>query len=421
MTDGDRRRVVVTGVGPICALGVGREQVWSSAVAGRNGAREITRFDASEFRTRFACEVDFDPTDFMDKRLARRSDPMSHMALVGGQLAVADADLPSPGDEASLRTGVVVASGGGGGSLREAQHKISRDRGPDRVNPFTIPHTIANTPAALVAGALGMRGPNFSTTTACAAGTDAVGSALEIIRRDEADVMLAGGVDALVTPLWVAGFDAMTVLSRRAGEDVGSKPFDVDRDGFLIGEGGGVLVLETAEHALERGAKILCEVAGYGASADAHHLTDPDPSGIAQARAIRACMDDAGIEGGDIGYINAHGGSSQPGDPAEIAAIVSSLGAEAASGVHVSATKSMHGHCLGGAGGIEASLTVLALTEGILPPTTGLTTTDASCEGVTHIACEAHTADVDVALSLSFGLGGQNAALCFRRWQPDEA
>ena len=409
-------RVVVTGVGPVCALGLGRDEVWSAAVAGECGGRAITRFDTDGYRVQMACETDLDPTDFMDRRLARRADPMSHIALAAARLAVEDAGLTIPGGEASLRHGVIFASGGGGAALREEQHRVYLERGADRVNPFVIPHTIANTPAALIAAEHGMRGPNFSTTTACAAGSDAIGAAAATIRRGEADVMIAGGSDALVTPLYVAGFDAMRVLSRR-NEDPSraARPFDEERDGFLIGEGGAALILETEEGAAARGAEPICELAGYGASADAYHATDPDPTGVAQARAIRACLDDGDVAPDDVGYVSTHGGGSQPGDPAEIAAIAGALGPDVAAGVPVSATKSMHGHCMGGTGALEAALTALAIHDEQLPPTINLERPARECEGVEHIAGAARRARVDVALSTSFGLGGQNAVLCLRR------
>lgn len=409
-------RIVVTGLGPVCSLGLGRDDVWDAAINGRSGAREITRFDTDGFRVHVACETDIEAEDFMDRRLARRSDPMSHIALAAARLAIDDADLGRPDEQASLRQGVIFASGGGGAALREEQHRVYLERGADRVNPFTIPHTIANTPAALIAAEFGLRGPNFSTTTACAAGADAIGVAVATIRRGDADVMVAGGSDALVTPLFVAGFDAMRVLSRRNDDPVhAARPFDRDRDGFLIGEGGAALVLETEERARGRGAEIICEIAGYGASADAHHTTDPDPTGTAQGRAITACLASAGITPAEVGYINTHGGGSQPGDPAEIAAITGALGPEVAANIAVSGTKSMHGHCMGGTGALEASLTALALTHGILPPTINLENPAEGCGGVRHVAGEARQEQVDVALSTSFGLGGQNTVLCLTR------
>lgn len=410
------RSVVVTGVGPVCSLGLGRAEVWAAAIRGQSGAGEITRFDTDGFRVRMACETELEPEDFMDRRLARRSDPMSHLALAAARLAIEDAGLERPDERASLRHGVIFASGGGGAALREEQHRVYLDRGADRVNPFTIPHTIANTPAALIAAEFGMRGPNFSTTTACAAGADAIGAAAETIRRGEADVMIAGGSDALVTPLFVAGFDAMRVLSRRNDDPArAARPFDRDRDGFLIGEGGAALVLETRERARERGAAVICEIAGYGASADAHHTTDPDPSGASQGRAIRACLDSADISPAEVGYVNTHGGGSQPGDPAEVAAIVGALGADVAARTPVSATKAMHGHCMGGTGALEAVLTGLAIHDGVLPPTINLDRVAEGCDAVTHIAGEARHESVDYALSTSFGLGGQNTVLCLAR------
>jgi 3-oxoacyl-[acyl-carrier-protein] synthase II len=290
------------------------------------------------------------------------------------------------------------------------------ERGPDRVSPFAIPLSVANMGAGQVSIELGLRGPVTAICTACAAGTDAVGTATDIIRRGDARVMLAGGADTLISPYFVAGFDAMRVLSHRNDDPAGAaRPFDRDRDGFLVGEAGAVLVLEPLEDARARGADIVCELAGYGASADAYHLTDPDPTGEPQALSVVAAIRDAGVSPDEIDHVNAHGGASRPGDPAEVRVLQRALGEEAASRVAVSATKSMHGHCMGATGALEAAITALALREGVVPPTINLHELDPECVGVDHVANEARRADIRVAMSTSFGLGGHNAALVLTR------
>ncbi len=411
----NRPRVVVTGIGIVCGLGVGHEACFSAAVAGRSSGGPITHFDTTGFGATIACEArDFRVEDFMDHRSARRADRITHLGMAAARLAVDDTGLVIEGE--GRRAGVIIGAGTGGNAVREEQHRVMLERGPDRVSPFTIPHSISNMPCAAVAMEFGMRGPVFATVTACAAGTDAIGTAASIIRRGDADVMLAGGADAMITPLWVAAFDAMRVLSHRSDDPASAaRPFDATRDGFLMGEGAAVLVLETLEHAEARGAQIVCELVGYGASADAHHLTDPDPSGQAQARAMRAAMNDAGVAPHQIGYINAHGGASQPGDPSEVAAIRVALGDEIAAQTPISSTKSVHGHCMGATGAIETALTALALRDGILPPTINLNDVDPACVGVDHIANTARTVGIDVALAMNNGLGGQNAALVMRR------
>lgn len=410
------RRVVVTGIGAVCALGTGRAEVWASALAGRSGAGPITRFDASAYGARTACEaVGFDPGDYLDHRTARRADRVTQFAVAAAMLAQQDSGVTVEGT--GRRVGCVVGTGTGGGGVREENHQVMIERGPARVSPFTIPHSMLNMPSAMIAMQLGVRGPVFATVTACAAGTDAIGVGTAIVRRGDADVVFAGGADAMITPLYVAGFDAMRVLSHRNDPPEGSRPFDVARDGFLVGEGSASLVLEDLEHALARGADIVCEVAGYGASADAHHITDPDPTGRSQARAMRAAIADAGLPPEAIAYVNAHGGASQPGDPSEVSAIQQALGAEVAARTPVSATKSMHGHCMGATGAIEGALTALSVAEGAIPPTINVTDLDPACSGVDHVLGAARTADVAAAMSSNNGLGGHNAAVVFTRWE----
>ena len=411
MRNGGRTRVAVTGVGVVSPLGIGREEMWRSVAEGRSGAGLITLFDAADSPVRMACEAHgFDPTDFMERRAARRMDRYAQLAVAAARLAVADSGLTIDDDGAGI--GAIIANGGSGTISREEQHRVMLERGPDRVSPFAIPLSVANMGAGQVSIELGLRGPVAAVCTACAAGTDAIGTAADIIRRGDARAMLAGGADCLISPFFVAGFDAMRVLSHRNDDPAGAaRPFDRDRDGFLVGEAGAVLVLEPWDDAVARGAHIVCEVAGYGASADAHHLTDPDPSGVPQARALTAALQDAGIAPDQVDHVNAHGGASKPGDPAEVRILQLALGEEAAARVAVSATKSMHGHCMGAAGALEGAITALALQEGLIPPTLNLHEVDESCIGVDHVANTARPADIRVAMSTSFGLGGHNAAL----------
>lgn len=412
-------RVVVTGIGLVSAIGIGRDEAFGAAVAGRSGAGPITLFDSEGFGARIACEAtDFVPEDFLEKRAARRMDRYAQLAVAAARLATADAALEIADD--GMGTGAIIATGGGGGASREEQHRVLMERGPDRVSPLAIPQSVCNMGAAQVSMELGLRGPISTTCNACAAGTDAIGHAAAILRRGDAEVMLAGGSDAMITPLWVAGFDAMRVLSRRNDDPIGAaRPFDVEREGFLVGEAGAVLVLEPLEHARARGARIICEVLGYGRSADAHHISDPDPTGAPQAAAITACLHDAGLAPEEIDYINAHGGGSQPGDPTELRAIAVALGAETAARVPLSATKPLHGHCMGATGALEAGLTAMAIERGVIPPTINLNRLDPDCDHVDHVANEAREAPVRVALSSSFGLGGHNAVVALGQVEGD--
>jgi 3-oxoacyl-[acyl-carrier-protein] synthase II len=412
---GGRARVAVTGIGVVSPLGIGREEMWRSASEGRSGAGLITLFDASDSPVRIACEAHgFDPSDFMDRRAARRMDRYAQFAVAAARMALADSGLPVDRDGEGI--GAIIGNGGSGTISREEQHRVMLERGPDRVSPFVIPLSVANMGAGQVSMELGLRGPVTAVCTACAAGTDAIGTAVEAIRRGDARAMLAGGADALISQYFVAGFDAMRVLSHRNDDAAGAaRPFDRDRDGFLVGEAGAVLVLEPLEDARARGADVICEVAGYGASADAYHITDPDPTGVPQARAVSAAIQDAGLSPDQVDHVNAHGGASKPGDPAEVRVLQLALGEEAASRVMVSATKSMHGHCMGATGALEAAITALALREGVVPPTINLHEVDPACVGVDHVANAARRADMRVAMSTSFGLGGHNSALVLTR------
>ncbi len=406
--------MVVTGVGLVTALGVGRADNWRAALAGTPGAREITRFDASAHACRIACEAwDFRPEDFVDRRGARRMDRVSQLAVAAARLAVEDAAIPD--SELGERAGAVIASGSGGNETYEQGWRTLSERGPDRVLPTMLPAAIVNMAAGMVSVEIGLGGPLSVHATACASGTHAIGEALEVLRRGEADVMLAGGSEAGITPLTMAALDATRALSRRNDDPAAaSRPFDMARDGFVAAEGAGVLVLEDLERARARGARPLCELAGYATTADAYHLTDPEPSGRRQTAAVLQALADAGIAPDALDYVNAHGTSTPLGDQVEIRSLRAAVGDDAAQRVAVSSTKSMHGHAMGAAGGIEGALAALAIAEGALPPTINLDDLDPACAGVDHVAGTARHTRVDTAISSSFGFGGHNAVVAFR-------
>lgn len=417
MADSRRRRVVVTGMGLVTSIGIGRDAVWASILAGTSGVGPITLFDNSEHVTKFACEADdFDPVAFMDPKSARRMDRFAQLAVAAGKMAIEDAKLPLP-EGGSDRIGAIIASGVGGLQTFEDQVAVLLERGPTRVSPLFIPMMIANMGAAQVSMALGLRGPLSCPVTACASGNHAIGDALEVIRRGHADAMLAGGAEAAITPISIAAFNSMKALSTRNDDPLtASRPFDTGRDGFVMGEAGAVLVLEEAGYADARGADIWCEVVGYGMSGDAHHLTEPDPTGHAPALAMRMAMDDAGVEPAQIDYINVHGTSTPVGDPSEIRVIKLALGEDVAARVAVSSTKSMHGHCLGATGGVEAALGALAIRNRMIPPTINVENLDPECGGVDHILNAPREADVEVLLSNGFGFGGHNATIALARY-----
>ncbi|WP_217914317.1 beta-ketoacyl-ACP synthase II [Miltoncostaea marina] len=412
----DRPRVVVTGLGMVTSLGIGWRENWEAAIAGRSGAGPITCYDPVDTPTKIACEVTgFDPVDFMDRKVARRMDRFAHLAVAAGRLALEDAGL-AISSTAAPRAGAVVGSGIGGLHTFVQQTLLAEERGADRVSPFFIPAVIANMAAAQVSMELGLQGPLSCVTTACASGNHALGDATDAIRAGRADVMLAGGTEASVTRVGIAAFNAMRALSTRNDDPEGaSRPFDRARDGFVMGEAGAIVVLERLEHALERGAEPICEVLGYGLTGDAHHLTEPDPTGRAPAAAVAMALADAGVEPSQVDYVNAHATSTPVGDTSEIRALKLALGEDVARRVMVSSTKSMHGHCLGAAGGVEGALTALVLREGIIPPTINLEDLDPDCAGVDHVANEARRADVRVAVSSAFGFGGHNAIMVLGR------
>ncbi len=418
MTNGSmngRRRVVITGVGMVTPLGNDPESTWQTLVAGESGAGPITAFDTTDYNVRFACELkDFEPTVWMDRKQARRMDRFSQMALSAARMAEQDSgiDVASEPD----RVGAAVATGIGGLGAFEDCFQGLLERGPDRTSPFSIIQIIPNMAAAWVSMELGTQGPLATETTACAASNMALGDGLDAIRLGRADVMLCGGTEAPVTRVGIAGFSAMRALSQRNDDPKrGSRPFDADRDGFVMGEAGAMLVLEELEHATARGAKIYAELLGYGVSSDASHVTEPDPTGENPARAMRMAFADAGILPEQVEYVNAHGTSTPLGDPAETRVLKIALGEEHAHKTPVSSTKGATGHCLGAAGAVEAIFTIFAVNRGVLPPTINYETADPLCD-LDYIPNEARHQQIEIGVSNSFGFGGHNACVVFRRW-----
>ncbi len=408
------RRVVVTGMGVVSPLGCEVDRFWRRLVAGESAVREITRFDHSDQRVHIAAEVpDFDPVEYVDKRTARRLDLFGQYAVAAAKMARDDAGV-EPRAEAE-RTGALVGSGVGGLQTLHVEIEKLLNQGPERTNPLLIPMMIPNMGAAQVSLELGTKGPLSSTCTACAAGSDAIAQAFHVIRRGDADVMFAGGSEAPISAIGVAGFAAARSLSRRNDDpQAASRPFDAGRDGFVIGEGAGCLVLEELEHALRRDARIYAELAGVGFSSDSFHMTAPDETGRSQARAMRAALDMAGLRPGDIAYINAHGTATKTGDVAETKAVKIAFGGHARK-VAISSNKSMIGHCLGASGAIEAVATVLTMVNSLAPPTINLTDPDPECD-LDYIPLESRFMKVDAAASNSFGFGGHNVTLVFRRY-----
>jgi len=409
------RRVVITGLGLITPLGIGVDDTWTALCKGQSGIAEITRFDTSGFDTKIAGEVrDFHPEDFLLKKEAKRTQTFIAYAVAASQMAVEDSRLKIDATNQN-RIGVVTGCGLGGLNLLEQTTSILQNKGPKRVNPFFIPMMIGNMAPGMISIYLGAKGPNSSIATACAAGTHAVGDAFKIIKRGGADAMITGGVESVITPTCIAGFNAMKALSVRNDEpEKASRPFDRDRDGFVVGEGCGILVLETLESALERGARIYAEICGYGMSGDGFHMAAPAPDGEGAARCMAAAIDDAGIPYDRIDYINAHGTSTQLNDVYETKAI-KSVFKEKAPFIPVSSTKSMTGHLLGGAGGIETVFTALTIFEGIIPPTINLDHPDEACD-LDYVPNIARKTDVNMAMTNSFGFGGTNAALILKRY-----
>ena len=410
----EKRRVVVTGIGAVTPLGNDAETTWSNIIEGVSGIGPVTRLNADDFPAKVAAEVkEFNVENFIDRKDARKMDRFTHYAVAASLMAVKDSALEIT-DENAPRVGVWIGSGIGGMETFEQQHEIFMNRGYRRVSPFFVPMMIPDMATGQVSITLGARGFNSCTVTACATGTNSIGDAFKVIQRGDADVMVTGGAEAPITKMAFAGFCANTALSTNHDSQKASRPFDKNRDGFVMGEGAGIVVLEDLEHALARGAKIYAEIVGYGATGDAYHITAPAPEGEGGARAMKMAIDDAGLAPEEVGYINAHGTSTEYNDKFETMAIKSVFG-EHAYKLAVSSTKSMTGHLLGAAGGIEAIFTILALNEGILPPTINLETPDPECD-LDYVPNAARKQQVNAAISNSLGFGGHNATIAFRKY-----
>ncbi len=410
----DLHRVVVTGLGAVTPIGNTVANYLEGLTSGRNGVAAISLFDASAHACRFAAEVkDFDPTGFLEPKESKRWDRFCKFGVVAAKQALADSELCIDEGNAS-RIGVIIGSGVGGLLTMETQAHVLNEKGPGRVSPFTVPMMIPNMATGLAAIALGAKGPSSAVATACAAGSNAIGDAYRLLQLGKADVMVCGGAEAGITPLGVAGFASAKALSFRNDDPTtASRPFDAERDGFVIGEGSGILVLETLEHAKSRGATIHAEIVGYGMTCDAHHITSPTPGGVGGAEAIRLALREGKLEPNSVDYINAHGTSTPANDSNETTAIKSALGARAHQ-IPVSSTKSMTGHLLGGSGGIEAVACVLALRHGMVPPTINYANPDPACD-LDYVPNTAREQKLDVVLSNSFGFGGHNVCLAFRQ------
>ena len=409
----NKRRVAVTGIGAVTPLATGAEQSWQALCQGKSGVARITKFDPSGFKTQIAAEVrDFHPEDFMDKKRVRRTDPFIHYALVATRMALGDSGLIINHNNAN-RVGIVVGTCVGGMSTYEKNLRTLQEEGPDKVSPFFIPGFIPNMAVGEIAIVFGAKGPSKCVVTACATGSHAIGDAFRLIQYGEADAMIAGGSDAYILPVGIAGLGKMGAISRRNDEpEKASRPFDKDRDGFVLGEGAGIIILEEMESAIKRGGKIYAELVGYGSTVDGYHITEPDWQN--QARCIRLALDEAAISPGDIDYINAHGTATVLNDISETKAIKAALG-ERSRKVPVSSNKSMTGHLLAAAGAVEAIFTILTIRDGIIPPTINYETPDPECD-LDYVPNVARKAEVNIALSNSFGFGGANAALVFRKF-----
>lgn len=410
----EKRRVVITGLGIVSPVGNTVEEAWNSIVAGKSGIKPMTRLNADDYPAKVAAEIrDFDPEQFVEKKEARKMDRFTQFAVAAAKMAVADAKLEIT-EENAPRVGVWVGSGIGGMETFETQYKIFLERGYRRVSPFFVPMMIPDMAAGQVSIYLGAKGVNSCTVTACATGTNSIGDAFKVIQRGDADAMISGGTEAPITQMSVAGFCANTALSTNPDPATASRPFDSERDGFVIGEGAGIVVLEELEHAKARGAHIYAEIVGYGSTGDAHHITAPAPDGEGGARAMKMAIDDAGLSPSDIDYINAHGTSTPYNDKFETAAIKTVFG-DHAQKLAVSSTKSMTGHLLGAAGGVEAIFTALAIQENTLPPTINLQNPDPECD-LDYVPNEARNAEIRAAMSNSLGFGGHNATIVLQQY-----
>ncbi|AYO30433.1 MAG: 3-oxoacyl-[acyl-carrier-protein] synthase [Thermoanaerobacteraceae bacterium] len=411
----EKKRVVITGIGVISPVGTGKEKFWDSLIQGKSGIDLITRFNCDDFPTKIAGEVkDFNPEDYIEKKELKRLDRFTQFAIAATKMALEDSRLNLSSID-NDRVGVVMGSGIGGSETWEEQHNTLIEKGPKRVSPFFIPMMIANMASGQVSMAFNLKGPNFTVVTACASGTNAIGEAFRILQRNDADIMVAGGTEAPITPLSLAGFSSMKALSTRNDEPhKASRPFDKDRDGFVMGEGAGVMILETLDHALKRNAHIYAEVIGYGTTADAYHLTQPAPEGEGAARAMKAAIDDAGIKPGQVDYINAHGTSTPLNDKFETLAIKNAFG-EHAYNLAISSTKSMTGHLLGAAGAVEMIATVFTVTSGEIPPTINYDCADPECD-LNYVPNKSVKKDISIAMSNSMGFGGHNACVIVKKY-----
>lgn len=410
-----KRRVVITGMGVITPLGIGLEQSWKNLLKGRPGIRRITQFDASQFSTQIAGEVDgFVPEDFIELKEIKKMDRFIHFALAAAKMALEDSGY-AISDQNAERVGVFVGSGIGGLRTIEHYHSVLLEKGPKRITPFFIPMLVVNLASGQISIKFGAKGPNSAVATACATGSHAIGDAFKIIQRGDADVMIAGGAESVITPLGIGGFNALKALSTRNDEpEKASRPFDRDRDGFIMGEGAGIVILESLESALQRSANMYAEIVGYGMSADAYHITSPAPGGEGAARCMILALKDGGAEPSDVDYINAHGTGTKHGDELETSAI-KTVFREHAYRLLVSSTKSMTGHLLGAAGGVESVITVMSIVHGIVPPTINLDNPDPECD-LNYVPYQSKEFPIRYALTNSFGFGGTNACLLFRKY-----
>jgi len=411
-----KRRVVVTGVGLVTPLGIGIEESWKGLLAGRSGIRKLTRFDAAAFPTQIAGEIEgFNPGDYIEPKEIKKMDRFIHLAIAASDMAVKDSGLKIDGSNAES-VGVIIGSGMGGLPAIEHYHSILLEKGPRRITPFFIPMLIINLAGGHVSMRYGAKGPNSAVATACATGSHSIGDAFKIIQRGDAVAMIAGGTESVITPMGIGGFNAMKALSTRNDEpEKASRPFDADRDGFVMGEGAGIMALEELEHARARSARIYAEVVGYGMTADAYHMTSPAPEGEGAARCMAIALKDGGISPSEVDYINAHGTSTKYGDELESMAIKTVL-KDHAYKVAVSSTKSMTGHLLGAAGGVEAVVCVLSLRDNMVPPTINLDNPDPQCD-LDYVPHKARKMELNCVMSNSFGFGGTNACLVFKRFK----
>jgi|WetSurSiteA1Bulk_404760.scaffolds.fasta_scaffold01043_2 3-oxoacyl-[acyl-carrier-protein] synthase II len=412
----EKKRVVVTGLGLVTPLGIGVQASWDGLVEGRSGIVKITQFDASGFPTQIAGEVSgFNAEDYIELKEIKKMDRFIHFAVAAADMAMNDAGLKIT-DKNAERAGVIVGSGMGGLRTIEHYHTVLLEKGPKRITPFFIPMLIINLASGQISIRFGAKGPNSALTTACATGSHAIGDAYRIIQRGDADIMIAGGTEAVITPLGIGGFNAMKALSTRNDTpEKASRPFDMDRDGFIMGEGSGIMILESLENASERGARIFAEIIGYGMTADAYHITSPAPNGEGAARCIAIALKDGAVQPSEMNYINAHGTSTKFGDELETQAI-KTVFKEDAYKIPVSSTKSMTGHLLGAAGGVEAVFTVLSICNNLIPPTINLDTPDPECD-LDYVPHLARKAEIRLALTNSFGFGGTNACLLFKKFE----